>query len=386
MERNSVLMLARHESLMTVDKRMLRDNAQRPFQRFSFMDSGLKAAQGLAAAAESRLDLPGLVVCDIPLVDMSAAQFLSLIRLHAALRELPVLLLGEAKDLESEAELEKLQPVIRLARPYAAVDLEKALRDLAAQTTKKQPVARAEEDSAAFRAALKLMTAPRKESGPEELLRQGFAHLRRNSPFEARKAFQTVISRHPAFTAEALQGLAEVETKRGDSAAGRQLLYKAAIINLRAHNFKAAQSAFLRMEDLGGAESTGHTRAAKANPLYQAGAALLKNGHFDAAASAFWHGMSLTPDDHVLKHISRACQLTASPEKAAVSIAQAISVKSPSLAKDLRKGLLGEGLMRRDADYDAYADADWRDYGAVGNFLASVYTVARYTVQMYRQA
>ena len=163
------------------------------------------------------------MVCDIPLVDMSAAQFLSLIRLHAALRELPVLLLGEAKDLESEAELEKLQPVIRLARPYAAVDLEKALRDLAAQTTKKQPVARAEEDSAAFRAALKLMTAPRKESGPEELLRQGFAHLRRNSPFEARKAFQTVISRHPAFTAEALQGLAEVETKRGDSAAGRSV-------------------------------------------------------------------------------------------------------------------------------------------------------------------
>ncbi len=377
-------MLARHESLVIVDKRMLRDNGLLPFKRFSFMDSGLKAAQGLAAAVESRLELPGLIVCDLPLIDMNATQFLSLIRLHAALRDLPVLLLGEAKDLENETELEKLQPVVRLARPYAAVDLEKALRGLAGKATNKQPAARDEEDAAAFRAALKLMTAPRKENGPEELLRQGFAHLRGNSPFEARKAFQTVIARHPAFTAEALQGLAEVEAKRGDAAAGRQLLYKAAIINLRAHNFKAAQSAFLRLEDMGGTENTGHARAAKVNPLYQAGASLLKSGHFEAAASAFWHGMDLTPDDHMLKHISRACQLTASPEKAALGIAQAISVKSPSLAKDLRKGLLGEGLMRRDNNY--VDDADWRDYGAVGNFLASVYTVARYTVQMYRQA
>ena len=86
----------------------------------------------------------------------------------------------------------------------------------------------------------------------------------------------------------------------------------------------------------------------------------------------------------MLKHISRACQLTSSPEKAATAICLAMDSKSPSLAKNLRKGLLGEGIMWHNQENDE--ETDWRDYGAVGNFIASVYTVARYTVQMYRQA
>lgn len=385
MERNSVLMLARHESLVVIDKRMLRDNEHSPFTRFSFMDSGLKAAQGLAFAAEARLELPNLIVCDLPLADMSAIQFLSLIRLHAALRKVPVLLLGQTKNIETEAALKGLEPVVSLTRPYAADALASALQKLAAQTAKVQAPAFDPESATAFRAALKLMTAPRKESGPEELLRQGLSQLRHGHPEEAHKAFQAVISRHPAFTAQGLLGLAEVEARRGNAPASRQLLYKAAIINLRAHNFQAAQRAFSRLEDMGGADSAGHTRAAKVNPLYQAGSSLVKSGHFDAAASAFWHGMELTPEDHMLRHISRACQLTSSPEKAADNICLAMDLKSPSLAKDLRKGLLGEGLTRRAAE-DDYYDAAWRDYGAVGNFIANVYTVARYTVQMYRQA
>ncbi len=381
MKLNSVLLLARQESLVTIDKQMLRNNGYLPFRRFSFMDSGLKTAQGLAAAAEVRLALPDLLVCDLPLADMAAVQFLSLIRLHAALRKLPVLLLGHDRALKDGAELEKLQPVAYLPRPYTQHEFIGALQSLAAQAAA-LPVSRPDqENETAFRAALKLMTQPREDAGPEELLRQGISLLRKGRPTEARQTFQKVIDRHPAFTAQGLQGLAEVAARQGHTDYSRQLLYKAAIINIRAHNFQAAQRAFSRLEDLGGLERHGAEAASKANPLYQAGGALLKSGQFEAAASAFWHGMSLTPEESIIAYTARACQFTSAPEKAAQGLCRAMERKSPSLARDLRKHLLGEGLMEREE-----RDAPWRDYGAVGNFIANVYSVARYTVQMYKQA
>ena len=91
--------------------------------------------------------------------------------------------------------------------------------------------------------------------------------------------------------------------------------------------------------------------------------------------------MNLTPNDPMLGHLSRACQFTSAPERAARGICQAMESKSPSLARDLRRVLLGEGLMEREE-----RDESWRDYGAVGNFIANVYNVARYTVRMYKQA
>ena len=381
MKVNSVLLLARQEALVVVDKRMLRNNDHRPFQRFSFMDSGLKAAQGLDAATQTRLDLPDLLVCDLPLSDMTAVQFLSLIRLHAALRGLPVLLLGQGQELKERAKLQELQPVVYLSRPYTQKDLATALKSLDAQVAAQGLAVARPENGAAFRAALKVMAQPRKEAGPEELLSQGIALLRKGSAAEARQIFQKVMSRHPAFTAQALQGLAEVATRQGNTAYGRQLLYKAAIINIRAHNFQAAQRAFARLEGLGGVEPSGQDAGAKINPLYQAGAALVRSGQFEAAAAAFWHGMNLTPEESMIGHISRACQFTSAPERAAQNICLAMDSKSPSLARDLRKALLGEGFMTREAPGE-----EWRDYGAVGNFIASVYSVARYTVQMYKQA
>ena len=108
---------------------------------------------------------------------------------------------------------------------------------------------------------------------------------------------------------------------------------------------------------------------------------MLKSGHFEAAASAFWHGMNLTPQESMIAHIARACQFTSAPEKAALAVCQVMDRKSPSLARDLRKTLLGEGLMEREE-----RDPSLRDYGAVGNFIANVYNVARYTVHMYKQA
>ena len=381
MELSSVLLLARQESLVTIDKQMLRNNDYRPFRRFSFMDSGLKAAQGLAFAAQSRLGLPDLLVCDLPLADMSAMQFLGLIRLHAALRHLPVLLLGHAEDIKDRAELEKLQPVACLPRPYTQIEFANALKSLAAQTAALAEVTPDPESETAFRAALKVMAQPRQEDGPEELLRQGISLLRRKDFSKSRQMFLRVINRHPTFTAQGLQGLAEVEARQGNPERSRQLLYKAAIMNIRAHNFQAAQRAFSRLEDMDSAVPGSAELTAKVNPLYQAGSALVKSGHFEAAASAFWHGMRLTPDEPIAGHISRACQFTTAPEKAARGICQAMEYKSPSLARDLRKTLLGEGLMEREE-----REAAWRDYGSVGNFLASVYSVARYTVQMYKQA
>ena len=380
MELNSVLLLARQESLVTVDKRMLRHNGSRPFRRFSFMDSGLKAAQSLAFAAQNRLNLPDLLVCDLPLADMTAVQFVSLIRLHPALRDLPVLLLGRPEDIKGRAALEKLTPVVCLARPYTEAEFVSAQETLTAQATEVPAAGGDPESETAFRAALKLMVQPRQENGPEELLRQGIGLLRRKRPVEAGQMFQKVIERHPTFTAQGLQGLAEAEAGQGNLTRSRQLLYKAAVINIRAHNFQAAQRAFARLDNMlcpEGAAAQVH----KANPLYQAGAALVKSGHFEAAASAFWHGMNLTPDDPMTGHISRACQFTSNPERAAHGLCQAMERKSPSLARDLRKLLLGEGLMDREERGET-----WRDYGTVGNFLASVYSVARYTVQMYKQA
>ena len=378
MELNSVLLLARQESLVTVDKRMLRHNGSRPFRRLSVMDSGLKAAQGLALTAQNRLSLPDLLVCDLPLADMTAVQFLSLIRLHPALRALPVLLLGRPEDIQGRAELEKLTPVVCLARPYTETEFVNALDTLAAQTAEAAAAADPESETA-FRAALKLMVQPRQENGPEELLRQGIGLLRRKRPAEAAQVFQKVINRHPSFTAQGLQGLAEAEAGQGNLARSRQLLYKAAIINVRAHNFQAAQRAFARLDNMRCPEEAAESH--KVNPLYQAGAALVKSGHFEAAASAFWHGMNLTPNDPMPGHIARACQFTSNPERAARGLCQAMESKSPSLARDLRKILLGEGMMDR-----GERDEPWRDYGAVGNFLANVYSVARYTVQMYKQA
>lgn len=381
MKLSSVLLLARQESLVTIDKQMLRNNDYWPFRRFSFMDSGLTAAQNLASAAQSRLDMPDLLVCDLPLADMSAVQFLSLIRLHAALRNLPVLLLGHDSVFKDREALEKLQPVIYLTRPYTQHEFVDALKKLATQTIVLPTAALRPESETAFRAALKLMAQPRQNAGPEELLRQGISLLRKDSPAEARKIFRRVIERFPAFTAQGLQGLAEAEVRQGNADYGRQLLYKAAIINIRAHNFQAAQRAFSRLEDLGGIEPNGLDTTSKANPLYQAGAALLKAGQFEPAASAFRHGMSLTPEDSVIAYIARACQFTSAPEKAAQGLCLAMDSKSPSLARDMRKYLLGEGFMAREE-----RDPSLRDYGTVGNFIASVYNVARYTVQMYKQA
>ena len=381
MNLSSALLLARQESLVTIDKQMLRNNDYWPFRRFSFMDSGLTAAQNLAAAAQSHLDMPDLLVCDLPLADMTAVQFLSLIRLHAALRNLPVLLLGHDQALKDRTALEKLQPLVYLIRPYTQHEFIGALRKLAAHTAAIPTAALSPESETAFRAALKLMAQPRQEAGAEDLLRRGIALLRKGQPVEARKAFRRAIERFPAFTAQGLQGLAEVEVRHGNADYGRQLLHKAAIINIRAHNFQAAQRAFSRLEDLGGIDHTSAYAPAKGNPLYQAGAALLKSGHFEAAASAFWHGMNLTPQESMIAHIARACQFTSAPEKAAVAVCQVMDRKSPSLARDLRKTLLGEGLMEREE-----RDPSLRDYGAVGNFIANVYNVARYTVHMYKQA
>lgn len=381
-ERNlntSVLLLGQSESLVSIDRHMLRNSG---FKRIAFCSGGLESADRLSRLAPN--ELPALVVC-AQLSDIDASMFLHLIRLHPNLAALPVLLLYSQLAVENALEAARLGYAAVLARPYTQKELDFAILSVQKNRPHRAaPCADAQAFEKAFaslapekllqkhkaKAALKikdnsaLPTIASTEDSVRQHLLQGKKMLQQGKFKEAATVFTKCLLSGRGRRSEALQGLAQTQEGLGLSAKSRIFWQQAACACIDEEDFQNARVIFSRLH--------GEQRALN-NPLYKAGMQLLKQGAYKAAAQAFLQGHALTPDEPFYSHAGRACQFAVNPERSAQEICRHVEMRSPSLGRHLRGYLLAPPEAEKEEPENT---------GFLG-LLGEVLTVARYTAKQH---
>lgn len=379
----SVLLMGQSESLVSIDRHMLRNSG---FKRIAFCSAGLEVAGRLSRLPKE--ELPALIVCT-KLSDLESSMFLHLIRLHPNLATLPVLLLYSQLAVENALEAARLGYAAVLARPYTQKELDFAILSVQkARPHRAVPCA----DTQAFEQAFARL-APEKllqkhkakvasktkeksalpasvsvKDNAEQGLLQGKKMLQQRKFKEAAAIFTKGLLSGQGRRSEVLEGLAQAQDGLGLSAKSRIFWQQAAAASIDEEDFQNARVIFSRLHS----EQAGR---ALSNPLYNAGMQLLKQGAYKAAAQAFLQGHALTPDQPFYTHAGRACQFAINPERSAQEICRHVEMRNPRLGRHLRGYLL------------APPEAAQEEVERTG-FLAlmsEVLTVARYTARQHIQ-
>lgn len=363
---NTVLLLGAAESLVSIDRQMLRGiNAG----RVVFSRSGLKVARLLANL--DKKSLPGLIFCT-DLADMQSPNFLHLIRLHPNLANLPVVLVCSEITDQTILDVSRLGACTLLARPYTQKELSSAI--INAKNGAMRPIP-AGSDRKIFENMLNSLSTPAvqpKKPGTvkikeQDLLLMGKKLLRHGHLNAAIEAFSGYIQDNGPKKGEALEGIANAKTQLGLNHKTGALLQQAAVAYIDEEDFQSARSIFSRI-------ATGNDRKPLGNPLYQAGIKLLKQGRFSASAQAFLQGQVLTPSQSFIHHAARGCQFAQNPEACAEELCWHVEQRSPSAGRQLRGYLLIP---------ESKPSAEVKYRGGFLGKVAEVIEVARHTARIY---
>ncbi len=332
--------------------------------------SGVCAARWLDALATTRpadnisVDV---ILCDETLQDMSGLQLANILAKHPILARIPLVYLSSTA-VTPDRITQAVQNGYRgmLLRPYSFEALRMQIHRARLTHEKTQ---HAQTNTQLFQKALADLvhkTTAQKSHNKTHLAlaRRFLTDLQYDKALEAfGKALQNDKDQANAYT-----GMARCWQAKKDIANYHRCLRLAGDAHIKQERFREARMIFDELM-----RATG----LNANPMLQSAANLVHRGEYHAAAGAFLHSSSLTPEITLHHTIARACQFTSRPESAMQHICNAVEeLAGPSRAQALRKRLLFTPTKTNESQI----------YTGTMPSLGTILNVAYYTVRIYRES
>ncbi len=320
----SALLLVDMESNASLDRTALRDAG---IKHVRVLTSGLEAAKILSVKNNETLDEDAsvdIVFCHSRFEDMSAVQWIELIRTHPALKELPIVAL--VGSVVEEEFFQNLDFTALMSRPYSP----KILHDKLAHIELAENVSH-DETSSAFDAALHRYECCKTEEGRASFyIEEGLRFVQQKQWDNAIQSFNRAIA-YPSQQGDAELGLAAAWRGKQNLEKFRYYVYEAGLTFTRTAQWTKARSAYIYMLKV----------LPKApSPFVRTAQSYVRAGAFAKAAMVLVKGIDLSPHENVAKHIANACLYTEDPPHTLKKIKQTFVDKSlEDVVKALDKNL-----------------------------------------------
>ncbi len=293
----SALLIVDMENNASLDRSALRDAG---IKYVRVLTSGLQAAKILSSGPSSSQgegDNIDIVFCHARFDDMSAVQWIELIRTHPALKSLPVVaLVGSSVE---EHFLQNLDFTAIMARPYSP----KILHDKLADIDHVQAFYRNVE-SPVFDAALQRFESCNTEDGKASFyMEEGMRFVQQKEWDSAIQAFNKSMI-HPTQKGDSELGIAAAWRGKQDIEKFRYYVYEAGLTFARAGQWSKARTAYSYMLKA----------VPKApSPFVRIAQSYVRAGEYAKAAQALIKGIDLSPHENVANYIAKACLYTENP-------------------------------------------------------------------------
>ncbi|MFV0421292.1 response regulator [Oleidesulfovibrio sp.] len=371
------LVLTPHNGVASLDKATLRQCGIRTVETFG---SGIRTAKWLDLQAtrlhteNNHIPPADLILCDEVLDDISGLEFAAIMAKHPLLSSIPIIFMASSATRETVVKVLQTGCCGFLLRPYTvdsfATQIKRArgimqrTRQAGALMNKAETTLCKEAFDEALAAFASVIT--RNSSPDEELFAKGMEHLSHSDYDSALEAFGNAV-RINALHADAYSGMARCWKAKGNMPNYHKCLKLSGEAHLRQERFREARNVFAKLMEVAGSAT---------NPMLQSAANLVRQGNLHAAAGAFLHGTTLTPEVRLHECIARACQFTESPERTMEQICDAVeTIAGPARAHPLRKRLLDTGPVVQEPPAQASTFPK----------LEEIIAVAKYTIKLYRQ-
>ncbi len=316
----NALLLVELESNASLDRAALRDAG---ISQLQVLTSGVQAAKILSNKIPN--DAPiDIVFCHPRFEDMSAVQWIELIRSHPALKQLPVVSL-----VGSPAEERLLRAVMGgfddlLTRPYSPKNLQDKLLQISYLHADDR---RQDLPSQAFDATLARFDSRKTEDGKASFhMEDGLRFITEKQWGNAVQAF-TKAMLHPDYKGDAELGLAAASRGNKDMEKFNYYLYEASLTFTRAAKWTKARSAYKHvLRNMPKAPS----------PFVRTMQAHIRAGNYTDAATTLISGLDLSKHENIASHIAKACLYTENPPYTLQKVKQFFT--DPAL-KDIVKSL-----------------------------------------------
>lgn len=307
----SALLLVESENTVLVDKKALRTFGVR---EFLVMTSGIEAAQLLATG---RVGNPEMVLCCETLADMSADDFVRLVRLHPDLVPYPVIVTvaKDSRDVRDRARECRYSGL--LVRPYTHETLQGqlTLAHQCREATRAILKGRTDADIKPFETELARLSATvttQQNQVTDQFLREGLMSVRQKRWDEAISLLQEVL-RRDGNNVEALIGLAASWNGKGNATRAMARLGEAIRVLAEARQWEKALAVSQRLI---------RDNPNAPNPLLTEVGRLLTKGQYDDLNGALTVALTLPVSIAAVDELARVCATCADPEIATGQLAQ----------------------------------------------------------------
>lgn len=388
----NVLLLAEDESLVSVDRAVLR---RLGVARVRFLSRGQDALRVLKSMGREFPPLD-MVICHERLADMTGFAFLQSLRQDSALRDLPLVLLAGNRESALARNALAFGGCALLARPYtqdealAALGQARSRESVVISGSSTQAVpAKTEVQRIPVEAAISVPSFVEKttgrsnsgkllelgaERGPqagsraELFFRHGIKAMRDEDLAVAEKALKRAFELDPLH-AEACLALSKVNKNLGLEKESQGWLCRAGVACLRRHEPGRAHDIFSRLPRV----------KDSSNPLLSEATRLLQEGEAKAAAFAFLEAQALEPERPLHSLIGRASLFTPAPEEAMRSLCRALARAGyESTARSLQHRLFPDMPLRKETQPSVF----WDRFP----MLRDIVSVASFTFSAWKQA
>ncbi len=372
----TALLIVETESNANLDRAALRDAG---ISQVRVITSGVQAAKILSTKSDEQVDI---VFCHPRFEDMSAVQWIELIRSHPALKNLPVLSL-----VGSPAEEKLLHAVLggftdSLTRPYSPKGLQEKLVNIS-HLYVKEPLANL--PSAMFDATLLRFESRNTEDGKAGFnMEEGLRFMTNQQWDNAIQSFNKAIL-YADYKGDAELGLAAAWRGKQDMEKFRYYLYEASLTFTRIANWTKARSAYKHVL---------RSMPKAPSPFVRTMQNQIRSGNYEDAASTLAAGLELSGHENIASRIARACLYTENPpytlqkvkqffvdpslkdivKKLDIHLQQAFVTHQDNVNKAREEKLKLEKKAREHLQTESYANAVVKpldaDYDAKSNFNA----------------
>ncbi len=300
------LLLVEIESHARVDKNALRGAG---IDHVQVLTSGMLAARFLAMQAEKhdsdKHDATGIdcIFCTARLADMSALQWMDLVRQHPHMARIPMMLIsGNTQEAEILSTIEDGFDGL-LMRPYSQDDVRRLLGHVY-DTFRPREVPYVEQSQADFAATLKLLESYQGEEAKGEMnFRDGLRHIKEKSWDAAIQALTKALY-HKDVKGEAEYGLAAAWQGKKNIEKQRYYLSEACTTFVRTQKWARARLAYTQLlRVLPTAE----------NPFIRLAESHIRSQEFKEAAGTLALGLDLGNGDSAVTRLAKACLFTENP-------------------------------------------------------------------------
>lgn len=307
----SALLLLESESSAAMDKKALRTFGIR---EYVVMSSGIDAAQLLASG---RAGNPEMVLCSEKLADMTADDFVRLVRLHPDLVPYPVIVTVSKDSRAAREKARECRYSGLLVRPYTHETLQSqlVLAHQCREATREALKGRTDPSLKPFEAELARLSevaTSQQNQVSDQFLREGLMSVRQKRWDEAISLLQEVL-RRDGNNVEALIGLAASWNGKGNATRAMARLGEAISVLADARQWEKALAVSQRvMRDNPNAP----------NPLLTEVGRLLTKGQYDDLSGALTVAMTLPVSIAAVDELGRVCATCKEPEIAAEQLVQ----------------------------------------------------------------